>query len=87
MDTLEQEVEILRQLVLARIVQQVDGEIWLRLDAFCTMTGYPECQVREFRKNGVWPDGVITQVRRRRIHVNLPAYNHWVKTGRVPLAA
>jgi hypothetical protein len=30
------------------------------------------------RKTGVWPDGIITMTRHRRIHVNLEAYDQWV---------
>lgn len=63
-------------------VEQSKAE-WQRIDKFSADTGIPEDTVRDYRKNGVWPDGLITSVRGKRIYVNLPAYNEWVRTGRV----
>ena len=60
---------------------------WVRLERFCELTGWSEQQVRDYRSSGAWPDGLMTSVRGRRIHVCLPAFDEWVKTGRVSLAA
>lgn len=51
---------------------------WVKLERFCELTGYTEDAVRLNRKRGIWPDGIITQIRNRRIHVNLRAYDQWV---------
>lgn len=55
---------------------------WQKLEKFCEDTGYQPGTVREYRKRGVWPDGIITKCTGRRILVNIPAYNRWVETGR-----
>lgn len=62
------------------------GPKWVLLDEFCTQTGYTTEAVIMKRKKGIWPDGVITQIRCRRIHVNLQAYDEWVESGKIKAA-
>lgn len=67
--------------------QQTPGPEWILAEKFCELTGYTVEAVRNKRKRGIWPDGKITQVRRRRMHVNLRAYDQWVERGNVSLVA
>ena len=83
MPDLARELSTLRQLVLIKLAMEVDGDTWMRIERFSAVSGVPEATVREYRKKGVWPDGVITAVRGGKIYVNFPAYNRWVPTGRV----
>jgi len=46
------------------------------------MTGETPEAVRTRRLKGIWLDGKHTQVRDRRIWVNLEAAQRWVETGR-----
>lgn len=55
---------------------------WVRLEQYCAMTGETPEAVRTRRLKGIWLDGKHTQVRDRRIWVNLEAAQRWVETGR-----
>ena len=54
---------------------------WIRAERFSKLTGYTVEAIRTNRKRGVWPDGEITQIRRRRLFVNVRAYDQWVENG------
>jgi len=56
---------------------------WVLIDRFSEMTGHSPNAVKIKRKRGIWPDGIITQVRGGRLYVNLRAYDRWVETGKV----
>jgi len=56
---------------------------WVLVERFCELTGYTDEAVKIKRKRGIWPDGIITKIQGGRVHVNLPAYDRWVATGRI----
>lgn len=60
---------------------------WVLLERFCELTGYTEEAVKMKRKNGVWPEGIVTMTRNRRIHVNLEAYDKWVEGRKLSAVA
>ena len=60
---------------------------WVLLERFCELTGYTEEAVKMKRKSGVWPEGLITTVRNRRIHVNLRRYDQWVEGRKLSAVA
>ena len=61
--------------------RQQETTKWILAKAFCKRTGYSEEAIKMKRKKGTWPDGIITQIRGRRLHVNMMEYYHWVETG------
>lgn len=54
---------------------------WITLAAYCAATGETPKAVRERRLKGVWLDGKHTQIRNRRLWVNVKAAQQWVATG------
>jgi hypothetical protein len=60
---------------------------WILLERFCQITGYTEEAVKVKRKRGIWPDGIITVTRGRRIHVNLRRYEAWVEGQKLSAVA
>lgn len=56
---------------------------WIKLELYCARTGETEKAVRRRREEGIWLDGIHTQVRQRRLWVNYPRAQEWVKNGMV----
>lgn len=47
---------------------------WVRAEKFCEMTGFTIGAVRKNRIKGIWFDGEITAIKRRRLYVNVREY-------------
>lgn len=54
---------------------------WITLAKYCAEFGETAKAVRRRREKGEWLDGRHTQVRNRRIWVNVEAAQRWVETG------
>jgi hypothetical protein len=52
---------------------------WVTLAKYCATTGETPTAVRKRRERGVWLDGRHTQVRNRRLWVNVEAAQQWVE--------
>jgi hypothetical protein len=54
---------------------------WVTLAAYCAATGETPGAVRKRRERGEWLDGRHTQVRNRRLWINVEAAQQWVEKG------
>jgi len=54
---------------------------WIKLEAYCALTGETKNAVETRVAKGQWVRGVHVKVKSRRLWVNLPEADRWVESG------